>query len=183
MVSVDKRIWNLPVHLVLMFQHFPLYIPGLTLSSGGSLILLYWISMQACLQSACIPASHLSRHKHAHILTSVQYERGLSQAGSHDLSDTGSLVNGHPPAGKMFKVLLFNDIDKHTQRSTCPFSASVLSWRQEASKTLHSVALPHSSSFLISLSLEMQNTAKHASLQFNPCLKPLVLRYYWCANW
>lgn len=166
MVSVDKRIGNLPVHLVLMFQHFPLYIPGLTLSSGGSLILLYWISMQACLQSAGIPASHLSRHKHAHILTSVQYERGLSQAGSHDLSDTGSLVNGHPPAGKEFQVLLFNDIDKHThtQRSTCPFSASVLSWRQEASKTLRSVALPHSSSFFISLS----GNAKHCQARFTP---------------
>lgn len=160
MVSADKRIWNLPVRLVLMFQHFPLYIPGLTLSSGGSLILLYWKSMLYC-----IPASHLSRHKHAHILTSVQYERGLSQAGSHDLSDTGSLVNGHPPAGNEFKVLLFNDIDKHTHKSTCPFSASVLSWRQEASKTLHFVALPHSSSFL---SLSLFGNAKHCQARFTP---------------
>jgi len=102
----------------------------------------------------------------------VQIERGLSQAGSHDLSDTGSLVNGHPPAGKEFKVLYclmaLTHTHTHTQRSTCPFTASVFSWRQEASKTLYSVALPHSSSLSPSLSLSLSGNAKHCQAHFTP---------------
>lgn len=187
MVSVDKRIWNRLlqlVHLVLMFQHFPLYIPGLTLSCGGSRILLYWISVQACLQSACIPASHLSRHKHACIHTN------LSAVWARFVADWVTWPVWHRLACQRastcrervqsFIWTLFNDIDKHTEGSTvyCPGGRK----HQRLSVLLLSHIHPLFI-FSLSLSLEMQNTAKHASLQFNPCLKPPVLWYYWCVNW
>lgn len=47
------------------------------------------------------PHAHPPTHRHKHTLTSVQNERYLSQAGTHDLSDTGSLVTKHPPTGQV----------------------------------------------------------------------------------
>lgn len=160
MVSADKRISNLPI--IAGASRFSCFtISHYTFHDSLSLSFLWRksnpavLNIHATLFTVCphpsIPPQQASTHKHAHILTSVQYERGLSQAGSHDLSDTGSLVNGHPPTGKKFKVLYKHCLMTLSHTNTCPFSASVLSWRQEASKTLHPVVLQHSPFFSPSL--------------------------------
>lgn len=179
MVDADKPISNLPFTTSAVASHvssFPIIhsrtnSPFLRKSNPAVLNI-----HKACLQSASIPASHLRRHKHdAHILTSVQIERGLSQAGSHDLSDTGSLVNGHPPAGKEFKVLYclmtltlaHKEAHAHLQPVYCPGG--------RRHQRLSFLLLSHIHPLFLFLSLEKQKAAKHASLQFNPCLNPLVL--------